>query len=110
MIEEKPVNYHPFLKAIILTLTAHGDVPDSAIEEIVEALNAAVEADTEFMLQHDYQEFMSVLDGVLDSIDNNGYAEQVTELDRLRQELESEDESKAPLEAIANTLSQTSEA
>jgi hypothetical protein len=88
---DTPVNFRAIADSFVLAMRAHGDVPDDAIDEIVATVEAScANNDRHLMWEDDYNEFMGVLDGVLDSIDGNGYSGQVERLDTLRAKLEAD--------------------
>jgi hypothetical protein len=59
--------------------------------EIDELTEPDTEEDTVEIRESDYEQFMSILDGVLDSIYSNGYEEQVRRLDDIRSAWEVDD-------------------
>jgi len=91
--EDQPVNFEHILESFELAMRAHGEIPESAISEVVHTVEEAVANNEELLVwESDYEEFLSTLDGVLDSIDGNGYSEQVDKLDDLRETMESADD------------------
>jgi len=104
-MDRQPINYGALTAAVELALNAHDDISKATAQEVLEAVETAVEANSALMCREDYDEFMSILDGVLDSIDGNGYGEQVTELDRIRGRLESEQQASSA-DATAAAVSQ----
>jgi len=103
MVDE-PINYQPFVRMVQLTLNAHGDIPEETATEVLGAVEATIKCDSDLMLRSDYDKFMATLDGVLDSIDGNGYGEQVTELDEIREDLESDHDFYSTAKALTEAL------
>lgn len=86
---EQPINFPDIVESFELAMRAHEDIPDDAIGEVIATVeDACATNERQLMWQQDYSEFVAVLDGVLDSIDGNGYSEQVERLDSLREKLE----------------------
>lgn len=95
-MENHPVNFQHILASVQLALKAHKNIPETAVDDVTQTVEeACANSDDSLMMQSDYDEFMSLLDGVLDSIDGNGYGEQVAQLDSIRQRLESEDQAQS---------------
>lgn len=91
--EDQPVNFKHIRESFELAMRAHSEIPESAISEVVHTVEEAAANNEEFLVwESDYEEFMSTLDAVLDSIDGNGYSEQVDKLDDLRETMESADD------------------
>lgn len=91
--EDQPVNFEHILESFELAMRAHSEIPESAISEVVHTVEEAAANNEEFLMwESDYEEFISTLDGVLDSIDGNGYSEQVDKLDDLRETMEPTDD------------------
>jgi hypothetical protein len=103
MVDE-PINYQPFVRMVQLALNTHDEIPEEAADEVLGAVQTAIKCDNDLMLRGDYDEFMATLDGVLDSIDGNGYGEQVTALDEIRKDLESEHDFYSTAKALTEAL------
>jgi len=89
MSDSKPVNFDQIAESFELALTAHDEIPDGVVDDITHTVEEAVaNNDDQLMSKDDYDEFTSLLDGVLDSIYGNGYKEQINQLDAIREQLE----------------------
>ncbi|GAB3329745.1 hypothetical protein GCM10027355_35940 [Haloplanus salinarum] len=93
MTDDTPVNFTHIAESFELAMKAHDQIPDDAADEVVNTVEEAVaNHEGHLMWESDYDEFMAILDGVLDGIYDNGYGEQVKQLDDLRAKLEPIDE------------------
>lgn len=92
-MSDQPVNFEHIAESFELAMKGHSEIPDDAVSEVISTVEQAC-ADNEEMLlwEEDYEEFMSKLDGILDSIYGNGYDEQVKQLDDLREKMKPGDD------------------
>jgi hypothetical protein len=89
MTDDTPVNFTHIAESFELAMRAHDQIPDGAADEVVNTVEeAAANNDPHLMWESDYEEFMAILDGILGGIYDNGYGEQVKQLDDLRAKLE----------------------
>lgn len=91
--DDKPINFDHIVESFELALEHHSEISDSAAEEVVGTVSEACANNEDFLMwEQDHNEFMSLLDGLLDSIyGNNGYDELIKQLDDLRERMEAKD-------------------
>lgn len=89
MSEDNPINFEHIAESFELAMKSHESVPDEVVDEIIHTVDeACANNEQALMWEGDYEEFVSVLDGVLDSLSGNGYDEQIKKLDDLQRKLE----------------------
>lgn len=93
MSDDQPVNFEHIVESFEMAMRCHDEIPDGAVSEVVHTVEEAVANNEEYLMwEEDYEEFMDILDGVLDSIYGNGYDEQVKQLDDLREKMRPKDD------------------
>lgn len=88
-----PVNFAEICESFEIAMKHHDEIPDDVASDIIGGVEeACANNEEDLMWDSDFEEFLGVLDGLLDSVYGNGYDEQVKQLDDLRAKLESVDE------------------
>lgn len=89
MTNDTPINFDEISDLFALALLHNEDVPDEIVGEIETTVReACANNKSQLMWQNDYDEFVAILDEMLDGIYGNGYDEQIDRLDATRQKLE----------------------
>ncbi|SDG23469.1 hypothetical protein [Halorientalis regularis] len=85
---DQPVNFEDIRESFELALQEH-DISDDTINEIVATVEEAVANNEQHLMwRDDFDEFVSHVDGLCDSVHETGYEDEVAQIDDLRKRLE----------------------
>jgi len=85
---DQPINFADIRESFVLAMEEH-DVPDDTIDGIVATVEEAVANNEQHLMwRDDYDEFVSHVSGLCDSVHETGYEDEVAQIDDLRERLE----------------------
>lgn len=86
---DEPINFKHISESFELAMKSNDEIPEEAVEEIVEIVSEAVANNEEYLMwKKDYIKFMRRLDKILDEVHGKGLDEQIKQLDDLRAKME----------------------